>query len=89
MTCSELQKARSELELLKDDAPQESSIYKLLGRVLYLQNELHGALLNMNTALDMRPTTSEANDIKAEIDRMEDAAGYRTQGGGSAAAMQA
>jgi anaphase-promoting complex subunit 3 len=72
VTRSEYKKARAELESLKDNAPHEPSIFKLLGWVIHMLNEQHDAQLYMQTALDLRPSSSEANEIKAEMERMEE-----------------
>jgi len=64
-----LQMARSELEVLREMAPQESMVHFLLGRCLKMCGERKGAIREMTIALELDPKASPA--IKEALESLE------------------
>ena len=54
-----------ELEALKDMAPREASVFFLMGRIYKKLNEPNRAMVNFSIALDLKPSSSDVNLIKA------------------------
>ncbi|CAI9106489.1 OLC1v1005662C2 [Oldenlandia corymbosa var. corymbosa] len=58
------------LEKLKDDVPQESSVYALMGRIYRRLHMCDKAMLHYGIALDMKPPATDVATIKAAIERL-------------------
>ncbi|XP_057859863.2 cell division cycle protein 27 homolog B isoform X3 [Cryptomeria japonica] len=62
--------ALKELELLKEVAPRESSVYSLIGKIYKRLNVPEQAMYYFGLALDLKPSTADVAIIKSAIEKM-------------------
>lgn len=62
--------ALAELEELKELAPRESSVFFLMGRIYKRLDMLERAIHHFCIALDLKPSTTDVNLIKAAIEKL-------------------
>ncbi|XP_030528725.1 cell division cycle protein 27 homolog B-like isoform X2 [Rhodamnia argentea] len=70
MSLEKLDKALEVLEELKEYAPQESSVYALMGKIYKSQNMHSQAMLHFGLALDLKPSATDVATIKAAIEKL-------------------
>ncbi|XP_058187080.1 cell division cycle protein 27 homolog B-like isoform X2 [Rhododendron vialii] len=58
------------LEELKEYAPQESSVYALMGKIYKRSNMYDKAMLHFGLALDLKPPATDVATIKAAIEKL-------------------
>ncbi|GAQ84112.1 DNA-binding cell division cycle control protein [Klebsormidium nitens] len=64
------EEALAELEALKEVAPKEASLYFLMGKIFKKLDNPDKAMLNFSTALDLKPSNADVNQIKAAIEKL-------------------
>lgn len=62
--------ALEELELLKEVAPRESSVYSLIGKIYKRINMPERAMYHFGLALDLKPSTADVAIIKSAIEKL-------------------
>lgn len=62
--------ALAELEALKAQAPREASLYFLMGKIYKRLEQPDRAMVHFSLALDLKPSSSDANAIKAAIEKL-------------------
>ncbi|KAK3253653.1 Cell division cycle protein 27 [Cymbomonas tetramitiformis] len=65
------EEALAELEILKDFAPREASVFFLMGKIYKKLDRTKQAMLNFSTALDLKPASSDVNLIKSAIEKLQ------------------
>ena len=70
MACERYGDALQELEALKSQAPREASVYFLMGKIYRKLDNRDAAMVNFNVALDLKPSSSDANEIKSAIEKL-------------------
>lgn len=72
LSAEKLSQALGELEALLQLAPRESSVYFLLGKVYKRLEQPEKAMLHFSLALDHKPSSNDANLIKAAIEKLHE-----------------
>ena len=62
--------ALEELELLKEVAPRESSVYSLIGKIYKRLNMPERAMYRFGLAFDLKPSTADVGIIKSAIEKL-------------------
>jgi anaphase-promoting complex subunit 3 len=63
--------ALRELQILQEIAPKEASVYFLMGRIHKKLGEHEKAMINFSIALDLRPSNTDVNSIKNQIEKLD------------------
>ncbi|DBA97960.1 TPA: Cell division cycle protein 27 [Trebouxia sp. C0006] len=70
MSQEQYQPALLELEALKEIAPNEASVWFQMGKIYKKLEQHNDALRHFNTALDLKPSSSDSNLIKSAIEKI-------------------